>query len=211
MNIDKIRKEYTLHALDDSNLDSDPVSFFSKWLGDAIEINVPEPTAMTVSTIGTDGYPQSRIVLLKSFSAEGFSFFTNYLSQKGRSLEKNNRASLLFFWPELQRQVRITGNVAKVSQNISEEYFSTRPRGSQIGAWASEQSMVVPSREYLESKFRDFEKKFEGEEVPVPHNWGGYILKPVRIEFWQGRESRLHDRIVYDLGARGWQSSRLAP
>lgn len=211
MNIDKIRKEYTLHALDDSNLDSDPVSFFSKWLGDAIEINVSEPTAMTVSTIGTDGYPQSRIVLLKSFSAEGFSFFTNYLSQKGRSLEKNNRASLLFFWPELQRQVRITGNVSKVSQNISEEYFSTRPRGSQIGAWASEQSMVVPSREYLESKFRDFEIKFKGKEVPVPQNWGGYILKPVRIEFWQGRESRLHDRIVYDLGQSGWQISRLAP
>lgn len=211
MNIDKIRKEYTLHALEDSNIDSDPIRFFGNWLVNAIESNVTEPTAMAVSTIGTDGYPQSRIVLLKSFSTEGFSFFTNYLSQKGRSLEKNNRASLLFFWPELQRQVRITGNVSKVSQNISEEYFSTRPRGSQIGAWASEQSEVVPSREFLESKFRDFEKSFEGKEVPIPQTWGGYIVKPLRIEFWQGRESRLHDRIVYNLSEIGWKISRLAP
>lgn len=211
MDIEKIRKEYTLHALNESKLDNDPVKFFGQLLEEAIQTAIAEPTAMVVSTIGADGYPQSRVVLLKTFSENGFTFFTNYLSQKGRSLEQFPKAVLLFFWPELQRQVRITGNVSKVSQDISENYFSTRPRGSQIGAWASEQSKVVPSREYLENNFREIEKKFDGKEVPLPENWGGYILKPTRFEFWQGRESRLHDRIVFELGGDGWQISRLAP
>lgn len=211
MNIEKIRTEYTLHALDDSDVDKNPVRFFGQWLEDAIKTAVTEPTAMVVSTIGADGYPQSRVVLLKTISDNGFTFFTNYISLKGRSLEQYPKAALLFFWSELQRQVRITGDVSKVSQDISESYFSTRPRGSQIGAWASIQSKVVPSREYLEEKFREIEKKFEGREVSIPENWGGYLLKPIRFEFWQGRESRLHDRIFYELGENGWQISRLAP
>jgi pyridoxamine 5'-phosphate oxidase len=211
MDIEKIRKEYNLHALDESKMDADPIKFFGQWLEEAINSAIPEPTAMVVSTIGADGYPQSRVVLLKTFSDTGFTFFTNYLSQKGRSLELHPKATLLFFWPELQRQVRITGDVRKVSQDISENYFSTRPRGSQIGAWASEQRKVVSSREYLENKFREIENEFNGKEVPLPENWGGYLVKPIRFEFWQGRESRLHDRIAYELGGNDWRISRLSP
>jgi pyridoxamine 5'-phosphate oxidase len=211
MNIEKIRKEYTLNSLEEGNVDNDPVRFFGQWIEEAIFTSIAEPTAMVVSTIGADGYPQSRAVLLKTFSDSGFTFFTNYMSQKGRSLEQYSKAALLFFWPELQRQVRITGNVSKVSPEVSENYFSTRPRGSQIGAWASEQSTKVPSRKYLEKKFGEMEKIFEGKEVQMPENWGGYIVKPTRFEFWQGRESRLHDRIVFELGGNGWQISRLAP
>jgi pyridoxamine 5'-phosphate oxidase len=211
MEIEKIRKEYTLNSLDENNADNDPVRLFSRWLDEAIKSGIAEPTAMVVSTIGADGYPQSRVVLLKSFSTEGFTFYTNYLSQKGSSIAQNHAVSLLFFWPEMQRQVRITGDASKVSNNISANYFSTRPRGSQIGAWASDQSAVVPSRDYLENRFRDFEKSFEGKDIPMPENWGGYIVKPKKMEFWQGRESRLHDRIVYEFENNGWQISRLAP
>lgn len=211
MNIEIIRKEYTKNELDASKVDNNPVTFFGRWLEEAVNTAISEPTAMVVSTIGPDGYPQSRVVLLKTFSDNGFTFFTNYMSQKGRSLEQYPKAALLFFWPELQRQVRITGDVSKVSPDVSVKYFSTRPRGSQIGAWASEQGKVVPSREYLEKKFMEIEKKMEGNEVPMPENWGGYIVRPRIIEFWQGRESRLHDRVVYKLGEDGWQISRLAP
>jgi pyridoxamine 5'-phosphate oxidase len=211
MNLESIRMEYTKGTLDISNIGNDPFMFFGKWLDEAIYSGITEPTAMSVSTIGQDGFPQSRIVLLKSFDNLGFIFFTNYNSQKGRSLEKRPVASLLFFWPELQRQVRITGEVDKVSREITGSYFSTRPRSSQIGAWASAQSEEIPSREHLENLFEAIEVKFQDTEIPAPAHWGGYKLKPVKFEFWQGRESRMHDRFSFEKTDTGWQIRRLAP
>jgi pyridoxamine 5'-phosphate oxidase len=211
MNLESIRMEYTKGTLDISNIGIDPFIFFGKWLDEAIYSGITEPTAMSVSTIGQDGFPQSRIVLLKSFDNLGFIFFTNYNSQKGRSLEKRPVASLLFFWPELQRQVRITGEVDKVSREITGSYFSTRPRSSQIGAWASAQSEEIPSREHLENLFEAIEVKFQDIEIPAPAHWGGYKLKPVKFEFWQGRESRMHDRFSFEKTDSGWHTRRLAP
>ncbi len=211
MNLESIRIEYTRGTLDISNIESDPFRFFGKWLDEAIYSGITEPTAMSVSTIGQDGFPQSRVVLLKSFDHTGFIFFTNYLSQKGRSLEEHPRASLLFFWPELQRQVRITGLVDKVPRETTESYFGSRPRSSQIGAWASEQSEEIPSREHLEKLFAAIEEKYQGSEIPAPVHWGGYRLKPVRFEFWQGRESRMHDRFSFEKTDDNWNIRRLAP
>jgi pyridoxamine 5'-phosphate oxidase len=211
MNIDSIRMEYTLGSLDIDTIDHDPFQFFRKWLNEAITSELPEPTAMSVSTIGADGFPQSRIVLLKSFDDSGYTFYTNYLSQKGQSMEINHRAALLFFWPELQRQVRITGIVTKVSRENTESYFATRPRSSQVGAWASEQSKALPSREYLEKLFRDIEARYEGSEIPAPDHWGGYLVTPHRFEFWQGRRSRLHDRFLFEREGDSWAVRRLAP
>jgi pyridoxamine 5'-phosphate oxidase len=211
MNLESIRIEYTRGALDISNIGNDPFIFFGKWLDEAIYTGIADPTAMSVSTIGQDGFPQSRIVLLKSFDNLGFIFFTNYTSQKGKSIEQHPGASLLFFWPELQRQVRITGEVNKVSREITESYFSSRPRSSQIGAWASAQSEEIPSREHLEKLFEDIEEKYRDTDIPAPAHWGGYILKPLRFEFWQGRESRMHDRFSFEKTDSGWHIRRLAP
>lgn len=211
MDLKTIRKEYTLGSLDVKNSGDDPFPLFSRWMHEAVTAGVAEPTAMTLSTLGSDGYPQSRVVLLKSFDHEGFTFFTNYESDKGIALKHHPMAALLFFWPELQRQVRITGNVTRVSRETTESYFATRPRGSQAGAWASEQSREIPSRAYLEARVSETESRFAGTSIPAPANWGGYLLGPVRIEFWQGRESRLHDRILFEKLENCWNKKRLAP
>lgn len=211
MHLNSIRREYTLGTLDVQHAGHEPVQLFGKWMKEAVSADVHEPTAMSLSTMGVDGYPQSRVVLLKSFDVSGFTFFTNYLSQKGYSLTHEPRAALLFFWPELQRQVRITGDVAKVTREVTESYFVTRPRGSRIGAWASEQSCEIPSREYLESRFDEIDARYSDDEILVPEHWGGYLVSPLRIEFWQGRESRLHDRILFTRLHDRWDVTRLAP
>jgi pyridoxamine 5'-phosphate oxidase len=211
MDLKSVRKEYTLGSLDVNNTGDDPIHFFSRWMHEAVTAGINEPTAMTLSTLGSDGYPQARVVLLKSCDQHGFTFFTNYDSDKGFALRHHPRAALLFFWPELQRQVRISGMVTKVSRESTEHYFSTRPRGSQAGAWASDQSREIPSREFLEARFSETESRFAGTTIPAPAHWGGYQLDPVRIEFWQGRESRLHDRILFEKFENGWKKKRLAP
>lgn len=166
---------------------------------------------MTLATVDALGNPDARIVLLKQASSEGFVFFTNYHSVKARQLDSHPYAACVFFWPELQRQVRVRGSVSKISAADSETYFKTRPRGSQLGAWASEQSKVLQDRAGLEAAYAKFEKLYAGQEVPRPEHWGGYCLKPEHFEFWQGRENRLHDRLVYDLKAGVWETTRLAP
>jgi pyridoxamine 5'-phosphate oxidase len=211
MNLNNIRKEYTLGALDISNLPADPFELFRNWLNEAIAGNVPEPTAMVLSTIDPDGYPQSRVVLLKSAENGAFTFFTNYSSRKGRSIEMLPKVSLLFFWPELQRQVRISGDAHKTGREETELYFATRPYGSKIGAWASDQSSEVPSRSFLEARFAEISESFRGKEIPAPDHWGGYKVVPVLFEFWQGRESRLHDRIIFETEGKIWKIKRLAP
>lgn len=211
MNIRDIRQEYTLGGMDDSHLNENPFTLFDSWFKEAVNSGINEPSAMALSTVGTDGYPQSRIVLLKGYSEEGFSFFTNYESQKGQALAVNPKASLLFFWPELQRQIRITGDVTKTSKEESDEYFQSRPRGSRLGAWTSVQSQVIPSRDLLEERYTDFDRKYSAGDIPKPPYWGGYRLKPLTFEFWQGRESRLHDRIYFRQEDTSWKAARLAP
>jgi len=212
VNIADIRKDYTLKTLDEAQVLKNPIDQFGVWFREALHSAVNEPNAMHLSTIGADNLPNGRIVLLKSCDEEGFTFFTNYDGQKGRELEANPVAALTFFWPELERQVRVQGHIVKAEAAVSDEYFSSRPRGSQIGAWASAQSTVIENREFLEARQKEMVAKFEGREVPRPPYWGGFILKPVRIEFWQGRASRLHDRIRYTLEANGdWKIERLSP
>jgi len=211
MNIRDIRQEYTLGGMDDSHLNEDPFTLFDSWFKEAVNSGINEPSAMALSTVGTDGYPQSRIVLLKGYSEEGFSFFTNYESQKGQALAVNPKASLLFFWPELQRQIRITGDVTKTSKEESDEYFQSRPRGSRLGAWTSAQSKVIQSRDLLAERYTDFDRKYSEGDIPKPPYWGGYRLKPLTFEFWQGRESRLHDRIYFRQEDSSWKAARLAP
>lgn len=211
MNIRDIRQEYTLGGMDDSYLGANPIDLFDRWFREAVNAGINEPSAMALSTLGTDGYPQSRIVLLKGYGEEGFSFFTNYESQKGNALAQYPKASLLFFWPELQRQIRITGNVEKTSVEESEEYFRSRPRGSRLGAWTSEQSQEIPSRKTLEERYEAFDLKFPEDDIPKPPHWGGYRLIPLTFEFWQGRENRLHDRISFRKENGKWKTARLAP
>ncbi|SHE31647.1 Pyridoxamine 5'-phosphate oxidase [Mariniphaga anaerophila] len=212
MKIDSIRNEYSFSGLRKQNTDDNPFNQFEKWLKEAIDSNEKEPTAMAVATIGTDGFPQSRIVLLKYFNENGFVFFTNYLSGKGRSIESSPAVGLHFFWPLLERQVRISGVAEKTSKKVSEKYFHSRPLESQVGAWASEQSKEIESRDYLEQRFRKFSSEFENEAPSLPPFWGGYNVVPQKIEFWQGRENRLHDRILYKkLSNNEWEKIRLAP
>lgn len=217
-----IREEYLLASLSETDVAASPIVQFQEWLNAATTSNVLEPTAMVLSTVGDGGVPSSRVVLLKGFGDDGFIFFTNYESKKGSELSSNRHASLLFFWPELQRQVRIVGVVDKVKPEDSTLYFQSRPRSSQIGAWASPQSQVVPDRSFLEDNLAHFEKEFEDQEVlPRPSHWGGFSLRPNSIEFWQGRGSRMHDRIHYlrkteDKQGEGaqvdnWIIQRLAP
>ena len=211
MNLNSIRKEYKYAELKKSQVAKSPFDQFEQWLNEAIKAGLPYPTAMSFSCIGISGFPETRIVLLKFFDESGFVFFTNYNSDKGKSVERNPVAGLHFFWPELERQVRITGHIVKSSEEISDDYFKFRPETSRLAAWASEQSKEIPSRHYLEEQFEQFSKKFQGQEIPRPGFWGGYVVKPVKIEFWQGRENRLHDRILYEKQNDTWQIKRLAP
>ena len=210
MDINSLRKEYKRSVLNRQSVDKNPVKQFEIWLDEAVKSEIQEPTAMSVSTINENGFPQSRIVLLKFLDEYGFVFFTNYKSQKGTALEKSNATTLLFFWPELERQVRVEGFAEKTSKELSEKYFHSRPLESRIGAWASDQSREIPNRKYLEERFESFKNKF-GYAPPLPEFWGGYRVAPVNIEFWQGRENRLHDRILYEKENENWSIKRLAP
>jgi pyridoxamine 5'-phosphate oxidase len=210
MEISSIRKEYTLKSLDSKELNFDPIAQFKIWLQEALASEVLELNAMTLSTIGLDGSPNGRIVLLKEVD-HGFVFFTNYQSEKGKELEISGKASLTFFWAELERQVRIKGGVSKIAESESDEYFFSRPIGSQIGAWTSPQSQKIESREILDQRQQEVEMRFQKEPMIRPAHWGGYRLIPSSVEFWQGRPSRLHDRICYKIGNDGWSMDRLAP
>ncbi len=211
VDIAKLRREYSLKSLNESEVSADPIAQFEFWLNEAIDSQLQEPNAMTLATSTFEGKPSARVVLLKQFDAEGFSFFTNYDSRKGKNLLQNPYAALVFFWPELERQVRIEGKVAKTSDSESDKYFRTRPEKSKIGAWASPQSSVIPSRRYLENLMSDFDEEFHNKSITRPKNWGGYILKPTLFEFWQGRPNRLHDRIQYSFINEKWVIERLAP
>jgi len=198
-------------TLDESTIDPDPIRQFQKWLADAVASRMPLPEAMTVATATNDGLPSARMLLLKQVDADGFVFFTNYQSAKAQELDSNPHAALVFWWPTMERQVRIEGRVARTSAAESCEYFQTRPRESQIGAWASPQSEIIESREVLEQRRAELEKLYEDREVDCPEHWGGYRLKPERIEFWKGRIGRLHDRILFERSGDSWSIKRLAP
>jgi pyridoxamine 5'-phosphate oxidase len=213
VNIADIRREYHHAALTEADVDADPVRQFERWLADAIRAELPEPTAMTLATADAAGRPSARIVLLKGAGAEGFVFYTNYASRKGDELAGRPDAALLFHWVELERQVRIEGRVAKVSATESDAYFATRPLLSRLGAWASPQSRVIADRAWLEREFALAQQRAttNGPDVPRPAHWGGYRLAPTAMEFWQGRRSRLHDRILYRRDSARWRIERLAP
>jgi pyridoxamine 5'-phosphate oxidase len=207
-----LRKDYAKLSLDKSSVDADPLRQFEKWFQEAMNAGCTEPNAMHLATVNADGRPSSRIVLLKGLEAGKLQFFTNYQSRKGKELENNPACALTFFWPELERQVRIEGVTARVAPAISDTYFQSRPRGSQIGALSSPQSAMIEDRKILEQRVSDVEKKYEGKNpLPRPNQWGGYEVDPLLIEFWQGRPSRLHDRIQYTLIDNKWQIHRLAP
>lgn len=207
------RKSYDKGELLLENVPENPIELFRNWFIEVdTHFNVGEANAMTISTLGLDGYPKSRVVLLKKYTHEGFIFYTNYDSEKGKAILENPNVCLSFFWPAAERQIIIKGKAEKISENLSDGYFESRPRGSQLGAVVSNQSEVVKDRAELESKLKALETKFEGQEVERPINWGGYIIKPVELEFWQGRPNRLHDRIRYQLQADyNWKIERLAP
>lgn len=211
-NIADLRKEYSRATLDISNVLPDPVKQFEKWFDEAVQAGVTEPNAMHLATVNEQGKPSSRIVLLKGIEGSRFIFYTNYQSKKGKELETNPACALTFFWPDIERQVRIEGIAERVDQTTSDQYFQSRPRGSQIGAWASPQSSVIKDRTILEERASQIEKKFENDKVlPRPHQWGGYQIEPLLIEFWQGRASRLHDRIQFVKADGVWKLHRLAP
>jgi pyridoxamine 5'-phosphate oxidase len=211
-NIADLRKEYSRATLDISNVLADPVKQFEKWFDEAVQAGVTEPNAMHLATVNEQGKPSSRIVLLKGIEGNSFFFYTNYQSKKGKELEINPACALTFFWPDIERQVRIEGIAERVDPRISDQYFQSRPRGSQIGAWASPQSSIIKDRIILEDRASQIEKKFENSKVlPRPHQWGGYQIEPLLIEFWQGRASRLHDRIQFVKTDGTWKIHRLAP
>ncbi|AYQ32359.1 pyridoxamine 5'-phosphate oxidase [Runella sp. SP2] len=206
-----LRKDYTLNGLRKEDVLKNPINQFERWFAEALASQVLEPNGMVLSTIGRDGYPQGRVVLLKDVDTRGFSFYTNYLSHKGDDLAQHPVASLTFWWPELERQVRIVGKVEKVEASESDAYFAIRPRGSQIGAWVSAQSQTIADRKVLEEKWAELEAQFADQTVVRPPHWGGYRVLPHQIEFWQGRPSRLHDRLCYTYESNEWKLERLSP
>jgi len=207
------RKSYEKQELLESNCPENPLELFQKWFlnADASD-TVEETNAVSLSTIGKDNYPKSRIVLLKKYTWEGFIFYTNYNSEKGKAIQQNNQVCLSFFWPALEQQIIIKGKAEKLPENLSDGYFESRPTGSKLGAWASNQSTVIESRDILEKNLQKFEEKFEGKEITRPPHWGGFMVKPISIEFWQGRPNRMHDRILYTLNEDfSWKIERLEP
>ncbi len=211
-NIANLREDYRLKTLEVTDVHPDPMQQFQIWFDEAMSSDVPEPNAMVIATANTEGVPSARVVLLKGLSEAGFIFYTNYQSHKASELDANPNAALVFNWLELQRQVRIEGTVEKVSRATSQVYFQSRPKGSQIGAHASPQSRVIADRTILEENVQKLEKQYaDTAQLPLPENWGGYIVAPRKIEFWQGRSSRLHDRIVFTKVNENWMINRLAP
>ncbi len=211
MDLADFRKEYTTLGLRRKDMAADPFTQFTTWFAEAVAVNYHEPNAMTLATVDASGQPSQRTVLLKSFDAQGFAFFTNYSSRKAVDMETNPRVSLLFPWITMERQVIVEGTVTKVSSSETAEYFAIRPRESQIGAWVSHQSEEIPSREYLAAKLDELNARFKGQEIPPPPFWGGYRVSPSRVEFWQGGAARLHDRIVYQRDNEAWSMIRLSP
>lgn len=207
-----LRKEYTLQGLNETDIDPNPFKQFRTWFDQALEAQLPEPNAMTLTTVTADGRPAARIVLLKHFDEQGFVFYTNYKSQKGQELAQNPWAAFVFWWAELERQVRIEGYTQKVSDQESDAYFQSRPWGSRLGSWVSQQSQVIHDREVLEDRLQELTVEYQDQDVPRPTHWGGYRLNPTSIEFWQGRPNRLHDRLRYRrLGDDNWLVERLSP
>ncbi|MGM0520027.1 MAG: pyridoxamine 5'-phosphate oxidase [Campylobacterota bacterium] len=212
LDLKRMRQEYMTKGLQKYDLDTSPFKQFEKWFSEAIDVNLCEPNAMTLATVGNDLMPSLRTVLLKTFDEEGFVFFSNYKSKKAKQIEENGNAAVHFAWLQLERQVKIEGTIEKISKTDSMKYFLSRPKGSQIGAWVSHQSEVISSRSLLEAKFDEIKRKFVKGEVPFPSFWGGYIVKPKVIEFWQGGKDRLHDRFEYSLqDDNTWGIERLAP
>ncbi|WP_293741953.1 pyridoxamine 5'-phosphate oxidase [uncultured Pedobacter sp.] len=209
--LQNLRQDYKSASLDESDVDPDPIVQFQNWFKHAVDAQIYEPNVMTLATADKAGRPDARIVLLKGVDKDGFRFFTNYLSAKGKALKRNPYAALVFFWPDLERQVRIEGTVEKLDKETSEAYFNTRPIASQIGAVVSPQSQIIPNRAFLEEKVEELKAKSTEKGIVKPAHWGGYIVKPTRIEFWQGRRSRLHDRINFELVKGSWTKTRLAP
>lgn len=211
-NLHDKRKVYERSQLIESEIKQNPIEQFRDWFSEAGDNPViSEANAMAVSTVEADGCPRTRMVLLKAYTYEGFIFYTNYDSRKGKAIETTHKACLHFFWPNLERQIIIKADLERIAENLSDGYFHSRPKGSQLGAVVSPQSQVIPNRNFLEEKLKDLEQEFENKEVPRPENWGGYIAKPYEIEFWQGRPNRLHDRILYTLEDLDWKIERLAP
>jgi pyridoxamine 5'-phosphate oxidase len=210
-NYQNIREEYLKGALDKSSVNNSPFLQFEQWMSEAIKSGVPHPTSMILATCGADGQPSGRIVLLKGADEKGFQFFTNYQSRKGKQLQQNPKASLTFFWMPMERQIRIEGHVEKVSPEVSDKYFHSRPYESRLSAAISPQSKIVANRAELEKLKRELREKYPEQNLPRPENWGGYLLIPNYFEFWQGRESRLHDRIIYARKLNEWTIKRLAP
>jgi pyridoxamine 5'-phosphate oxidase len=206
-----LRAEYQLSGLDEADLAPDPVTMFSQWFDDVRSAGVLEPNAMVLATASPQGVPSARTVLLKGLTTQGFVFYTNHESRKGRELAANPHCSLVFGWYELQRQVRVEGTAQRVPRAETEAYFASRPRGSQLGAWASPQSTVVASRTALDTSYDEVAERFADGDVPPPPHWGGYVVTPLRVEFWQGRRSRMHDRLEYLRDGVGWTTRRLAP
>ncbi len=211
ISIGDLRRDYAKARLDESNVSADPIVEFARWFEEAVKAELHEPNAMTLATATTDGAPSARIVLLKGFDESGFVFFTDYRSRKGAELTENPHAALVFYWPELERQIRITGSTERTGRQESEAYFRTRPRGSRISAWVSHQSQVIARRQELEERILEVERRHPGDDVPLPPHWGGFRLRPDSIEFWQGRSSRLHDRIRYVRNGDSWRIERLSP
>ena len=207
------RKSYEKSELLETNIPEDPINLFHKWFYETEEFgNIEEVNAMTVSTIGLDGFPKSRVVLLKKFNEEGFIFYTNYNSEKGKAIINNPNVCLSFFWQTMERQVIIKGIAEKTSDIVSDNYFNSRPDGSKLGAIVSSQSETIPSRDFLDNKLKELETEYEGKEIPRPNHWGGFLIRPIEVEFWQGRANRLHDRIRYKLENNyNWKIDRLSP